>query len=139
MSEQTITGSCVCGAVRYAATPPFFAFQYCHCTRCRKASGTAHATNLFVKTAQFHWVAGEDNVQRFDLPTAKYWSHTFCKTCGSSTPWLSRTGKAVIIPAGTLDDDPGMAPERNIFFASRASWYAHAADLETFDESPPRS
>lgn len=139
MTDTTSLGSCVCGAVRYEATGPFLAFQYCHCSRCRKASGSAHAANLFVPVAQFKWTAGEDKVRRFDLPTARYWSHCFCDTCGSALPWTSRTGKAVIIPAGTLDEDPGERPNRNIYFASRAAWYTPASDLPVFDEGPPRS
>jgi hypothetical protein len=138
VSEQPIAGACVCGAVQYTVRPPFMAFQFCHCSRCRKATGSAHATNLFVKTEQLTWEAGEDHVRRYELPEAKYWSHCFCDTCGSSLPWLSRTGKAYIIPAGTLDDDPGMKPDRNIYFGSRAPWYVHASDLETFEEMPPR-
>jgi hypothetical protein len=137
-SSPTIAGACVCGAVTFTITPPFLAFQYCHCSRCRKASGSAHAANLFVRTAQLAWQSGESLVRRYDLPEAKYWSHCFCDTCGSAVPWLSRTGKAYIVPAGTLDDDPGMRPTRNIHFGSRAPWFVHASELETHDAEPPR-
>ncbi len=138
MSEEQFSGSCVCGVVTYTISPPFMAFQYCHCSRCRKASGAAYAANLFVPTAQFEWTAGEDKVRRFELPTAKYWSHCFCDTCGSALPYLTRTGKAVIIPAGTLDDDPGERPNRSIMWGSRSHWYESPTDLETHDEYPPR-
>lgn len=122
----------------YEATPPFMTFQYCHCSRCRKASGAAFAANLFVAAEQFRWLQGEELLRRFDLPDAKYWSHCFCATCGSAMPWLTRTGKAVIVPAGGLEGDPGMAPSRNIYWASRANWYVHPHELETFDEFPKR-
>ena len=42
--------------------------------------------------------------------------------------------KGYLVPAGNLDDDPGLQPERNIFWASRAPWYVAAAELPTFDE-----
>jgi hypothetical protein len=138
MPAQPIVGSCVCGAVRYEVEPPFLAFQYCHCSRCRKASGGGHAANLFVPTAQLRWTSGEEQVRRFELPTAKYWSHCFCDTCGSAVPWLSRTGRAYIVPAGTLDVDPGVKPTRNIFWDSHPAWYVHASELEFFREEPPR-
>lgn len=49
MSEQSaVTGSCLCGAVKFEITPPSTAFRYCHCTRCHKATGAAHAANMFV-------------------------------------------------------------------------------------------
>ncbi len=138
MPEEAIGGACVCGAVRYSIRAPFLAFQLCHCSRCRKATGSAHAANLFVRTDQLVWEAGEEHVRRYELPEARYWSHCFCDTCGSSLPWLSRTGKAWIVPAGTLDGDPGAQPSRNIYWASRAPWYVHVSELPTFDEAPPR-
>lgn len=139
MSDEACEGSCVCGAVAYIVEGPYLAFQYCHCTRCRKASGASHAANLLVKTAQLDWVRGEGTVQRYELPDAKYWSHCFCATCGSAVPWLSRTGKAYIVPAGGLDGDPGSRPTRNIYWESRADWYVHAHELDTFDTYPSRS
>lgn len=143
MSEPTnagtIAGACVCGAVKYTIRAPFITFQYCYCSRCRKATGSAHAANLFVAADQLTWEAGaEQHVRRFELASAKYWSHCFCDTCGSSMPWLTRTGKAFIVPAGTLDGTPEIAPRYNIFWESRAPWYVHASELETFAEGPPR-
>ncbi len=138
MSNDLFHGTCVCGAVAYAIRPPFIAFQYCHCSRCRKASGSAFASNLFVAVDQLTWEAGEDRLRRFELPSAKYWCNAFCSECGSSLPWLTRTGKAYIVPAGTLDDDPGMQPTRNIFCASAAPWYVAPGELESHDEGPPR-
>ena len=138
MSEDIRSGSCVCGAVRYAITAPFMTFQYCFCSRCRKVTGSAHAANLFVPVEQFRWLEGEEHVRRFELSTAKYWSHCFCEHCGSSLPWITRTGKAMIVPAGTLDDDPGMPPSRAIFWASRSSWYVGVDELEMHDEIPRR-
>lgn len=134
-SDTRIHGSCACGEVTYSIAPPFLAFQYCHCSRCRKASGAAFAANLFVPTDQLRFESGEAKVRRFDLPTAKYWSHCFCDTCGSAVPWLSRTGRAYIVPAGGLDDDPGVRPTRNIYCGSRPPWYLDANELETFEES----
>jgi hypothetical protein len=59
MSDQTTKGSCLCGSVHYEFTGNMGIFQYCHCSRCRKVTGSAHAANLFVAPEQFHWVQGE--------------------------------------------------------------------------------
>ncbi len=134
--SEAMRGSCVCGTVRFTIEGPFLAFQNCHCSRCRKASGSAHATNLFVAADQLTWTAGGESMRRFELPDAKYWSCAFCSTCGSSLPWLTGTGKVWVVPAGGLDDDPGIVPNRNIFYGSRAEWYVHAHLLETHDEFP---
>ncbi len=135
-STDEVRGSCVCGKVRFAFQPPFRFFQYCHCSRCRKRSGSAHAANIAVMADQLRFLEGDELVRRFELPGAKSWSNAFCGECGSGLPWLTRNGRAYIVPAGTLDDPPPSGPTRNIHFASRAAWYAHASELERFDGEP---
>jgi hypothetical protein len=51
-------------------------------------------------------------------------------------PWLATSGKAVVIPAGTLDGDPEIKPFQNIFYGSRADWYQEASELIKYDELP---
>jgi Glutathione-dependent formaldehyde-activating enzyme len=68
---MTARGSCLCGAVSFAVTLPFVRFVHCHCSRCRKATGTAHATNAVVKAGGLHWLHGEEWIVRYDLPTAQ--------------------------------------------------------------------
>ena len=56
-------GSCMCGKVAFSVEEPFAAFQYCHCSRCRKKTGSAHAANAFVPAAQLTWeIAGSRDV-----------------------------------------------------------------------------
>jgi hypothetical protein len=136
MEHNTIRGSCLCGQVKFELTPPFLFFQYCHCSRCRKISGSAHAANIFVVKEQFEWTSGEDLVRRYELPGAKYFCTGFCSVCGSRLPWRSRNGEFVLVPAGSLDQDPGARPERNIYWSSRAPWYVDVSHLPTFDEKP---
>ena len=131
-------GSCLCGKVTYEITPPFKTFQYCHCSRCRKFTGSSHAPNLFVPPAQFKWLSGEDQLGRFELADAKYFATCFCKTCGSSMPWLVQGGANIVLPAGTLDEDPGILPQQNLFWGSKASWLISPFDLPKHDELPPR-
>ena len=133
---MTVRGSCVCGAIEFQIEPPFSAFQYCHCSRCRKKTGSAHAANIFVAPEQFAWLRGEDQARRFELPSAKRWCSAFCVVCGSAMPWLNRAGTGVIVPAGALDDAPPTTPTRNIHFGSRAPWYVHASELEIHDDAP---
>jgi hypothetical protein len=122
----------LCGEVAYEIHPPFLFFQYCHCSRCRKSSGSAHGASLFLKRDQFGWTRGEAVVKRYELPGAQYFCTGFCPICGASMPWVSRNGKYVLVPAGTLDDDPGVQPQRSIFWESRAPWYVEVGTLPTF-------
>lgn len=136
MQGTKAKGSCLCGQVSYEITGTLGIFQYCHCSRCRKFTGSAHAANIFVSPKQFRWLTGESQVGRFELPDAKHFATSFCKHCGSSLPWLAKSGKSVVIPAGTLDSHPGIEPFQNIFYASRAEWYKDASELIKFDELP---
>ena len=137
MSEH-IHGSCLCQTVTYRFQGPEYFFQYCHCSRCRKFTGSAHAANILINPEQFEWLSGEDQIGRYELPEAKHFATCFCKQCGSSLPWLAQSGRAIIIPAGTLDDDPGMRPTQNIHWSSRASWREAVESLETHDKLQPR-
>lgn len=138
MSKKTISGSCLCGGIAYSIKGHSGVFQYCHCSRCRKFTGSAFSPNLLVPPDNFEWTRGEEWVGRFELEGARHFATSFCKQCGSSLPWLTQSGKAVIVPAGTLDEKPDLSPSQNIYFASRAPWYEDPASLTHFDELPPR-
>jgi hypothetical protein len=131
-----VSGSCLCGAVTYEMRPPYAFFQYCHCSRCRKFSGAAHGANILVSADQFKWTSGEDRVKQYVVPDAKYYCTAFCTVCGSSLPWRTRNEKFYLVPAGTLDDEPGARVQRNIYWGSRASWYEAVGDLPIFDKLP---
>ena len=138
MTKQKITGSCLCGNVSYVIMGNLGIFQYCHCSRCRKFTGSAFASNLLVSPLDFSWTKGEQMVGRFELEEAKHFATSFCKNCGSSLPWLSKSGKAVIVPAGTLKEDPEIRPFQNIFCGSRALWYKDPGSLPEYEELPTK-
>lgn len=138
MSDMNVTGSCLCGRVSYEVKGNLGIFQYCNCSRCRKFTGSVFAANLLALPTDFKWLQGEEYVGRYELKEAKHFATSFCTHCGSSLPWLGQTGSAVVIPAGTLDEDPGIRPSQNIFCASRAVWYTDPASLPEYDELPPR-
>lgn len=129
-------GSCLCGSVKFEVRPPFSAFRYCHCSRCRKASGSAHAANIFVPQGQFAWLSGEGLVNHYKLPTAKTFAVSFCTRCGSRVPHLIHERQEYLIPAGLLDEDPVSRPQNIIFWGSRAPWYVEPQEIPKFDERP---
>ncbi len=134
MSESTFRGSCLCGAVGFEISPPFVFFHHCHCSRCRKSSGSAFSANILVKAAQFRWSRGEEFVRRWELPEAQFYCTGWCSACGSALPWQSRNRKGYLVPAGSLDDDPRERPDRNIYWAHRAPWFTNPGALPTIDE-----
>ncbi len=138
MTVSKCKGSCLCGAAEYEISGHINIFQHCHCSRCRKFTGSAFASNLFVRPVQFRWLKENESITRFEPIGTKYFATTFCNVCGSSLPWLSKNASVVIIPAGTLDDDLDIKPSQNIHCASAASWYRDTGGLPKYDELPPR-
>ncbi len=132
-----LKGSCLCGAVRYEVEGDQKKFYHCHCARCRKASGTGHASNVLVmKPSRAEFVQGDEHLSRYKLPDAKWFSMTFCRQCGSRMPNISPERGLAVIPAGSLDNDPGIAPEARIFLGSKASWSCDENVPPGFDEYP---
>lgn len=133
--SKVLSGSCLCGAVRYKATGDVRRFYHCHCSRCRKATGTGHASNMFL-AGSLEWISGEDQVASYKLPEAERFTNTFCKTCGGRVPKFSEKIGMVLIPAGSLDDEPGAAPQARIFTAFRTAWSCDDSALPQFGELP---
>lgn len=137
MGEITVTGSCLCGEVSYQVTGESKRFYHCHCKRCRKATGTGHASNLLVAPqTSISWLSGEDRLGRYKVPEAERFYNCFCTHCGSPMPRVVPELDAVLIPAGSLDSEPPLTPQGRIFHASRADWSC-ADNLPVFDEYPP--
>jgi hypothetical protein len=125
----TFRGSCLCGEVAFEVDGPFDLFLNCHCSRCRKATGTAHSCEVIVKAPALRWLRGEASVVRFDLPEARSFATAFCRTCGSPMPHLTRSAREAIVPAGGFDQPLGVAPDRHVHWSSRADWYVHGDGL----------
>ena len=136
MEEKELGGSCLCGAVHYRVRGPWLRFMHCHCSRCRKATGSGHATNLFTLAENFRWTKGQSVVRRYELPTAARFTTTFCGQCGGRLPSVSRDAKTVNIPAGSLDDVPDIMPQARIYWGSRAPWSCDDT-LPRYEESRP--
>ena len=136
MSEQILAGSCLCGSVQYEVSGDGGKFYHCHCERCRKATGTGHASNIILKSDAVRWTAGEDLLRRYKVPEANRFATVFCTVCGSLMPRVSPEAGIVVVPAGTLDVDPGMRPEARIFQGSRADWSCEDPLTPCFEEYP---
>ena len=138
MVEKKLTGSCLCGEVKFEVDGPIKAFQYCHCSRCQKVSGSAYASNLFVAPEQLTWLQGEESVGRYEVDETKYFATCFCKKCGAKLPWLTQPKNNLIIPAGSLDDELDIKPKQSIYWGSKAKWYVETSEIPFHDELPPR-
>jgi len=135
---DTIRGGCLCDAVEFHVLEPFKVIHNCFCSRCRQARAAAYTTNGFTSMHGVRFIQGEKHVSLYKIPTARYFTHAFCNTCGSGLPRVDAQRNIAVIPLGALDDDPVSRPADNIFVASRALWYDITDDLPSYDEGPPR-
>ena len=130
-----LSGSCLCGAIRYEVEGDLGPIVCCHCSMCRKAQGSAFATNAPVEAARFRIVSGEDRLRRYASSPGKW--RCFCSSCGS--PIISqRDGSAVIrLRIGTLDSRLAARPTAHIHVASKAEWFDILDDLPRHPELEP--
>jgi hypothetical protein len=135
--EGAVRGSCLCGGVAYEVEGELYGIVNCHCSRCRKARSAAHASNLFAGVERLRWTQGEDRIGSFRVPEAKRFRSSFCRVCGASLPRAFPERGFAVIPAGTLDDDPGARERFHIFCGSKAPWYEIADDVPQFEEYEP--
>ena len=132
-----IRGSCLCGAVRFEVDRVVGPFELCHCSRCRKSSGSAYLAEIRVKVSDFRFVQGREHITVFELPVREQppgYCRPFCRFCGSPTPVPEPRGLWTGIPAGLLDDDPEVRPERHIFAEHRAAWTPRGDGLPELDK-----
>lgn len=120
-APHTHQGSCLCGTVRFEVHGRFENFFFCHCSRCRKVSGSAHASNLFAHDARLIWLSGESEKKTYQVPDTRF-TRCFCTHCGSALPLFNAETGTVKVPAGSLDSDLAMEPTNRIFVADRALW-----------------
>jgi hypothetical protein len=114
-------GSCLCGGVRFEVSEPFERVVQCHCTSCKKLSGSGSTTNGRAARESIRIIAGEDLIRTYQPHegTAK----TFCSVCGTNLfggGWPEREHVSVRVP--TIDDPFDEKPSRHINVQSVAPW-----------------
>jgi len=136
MSSAEYDGGCICGSVTYEITGVARGFYHCHCKRCRKSSGTGHASNIILKPETVNWTAGEDLLGRYKVPDAERFGTVFCTKCGSPLPRIAPDLSVAVIPAGSLDTEPPLEPTARIMYDSRAAWSCTDERIPAWAEYP---
>lgn len=133
--KKEISGGCYCGAIQFTLQDDFTNFYFCHCEQCRKMVGTAHAANLFTSPININWVKGKDLVKRYDDPNRSF-TQAFCPECGSSLPYINKNGKSLIVPAGSLNEEPTKQVDAEIFCAEQPNWYKGGLKTKKYEGFP---
>ncbi|MDH5444118.1 MAG: GFA family protein [Gammaproteobacteria bacterium] len=129
-------GSCLCGKVRFSINGGIRNIVYCHCSQCRKAQGSAFATNGIVKADEFEFESGESELTGFlsGGDQTKY----FCKHCGS--PIMSKRTSIpdeLRVRLGTIESDISERPQAHIFVTSKSNWEDISGDIPQYEEYEP--
>src|SRR5262249_17234079 len=116
---MTVHGSCLCGDVAWEVDGPLDFMSHCHCSRCRKAHGSAFQTSVMCDAGDFRYTRGRERIARFQ--SSPDLCRTFCERCGTpvtndANPWQGK----LFCPAGALDDDIDVPPLGPIFVRSKA-------------------
>jgi len=129
-------GGCLCGAVRFEITGAIRNIVYCHCSQCRKAQGSAFATNGIVGADAFKFVSGETELTGFESSPGQV-KH-FCRRCGS--PILSKSTARpdeVRVRLGSIESDIDERPCAHIFATSKANWEDICGELPQYTAYEP--
>ncbi len=132
-----IQGGCLCGGVRFEIAKAIGPFELCHCNRCRKVSGSAFVAGLGVSAEGFRFLAGRELITTYEAPLLDrppLYTTSFCSRCGSPVPAPDPGEPWFEVPAGTLEVDPGLRPDKHIFVELKAPWTEIADDLPQLDK-----
>lgn len=127
VQTKTLSGECLCGKVSWSMGGPFERFAMCQCSRCRKVTGSAFASNLFVKPNQFFWNSGKDHRKEYLMASPNVFGNSFCKTCGSKVPRQTSRGW-VLVPFGSTMESPGIEPTM-VCPEDHADWFTGLESL----------
>jgi hypothetical protein len=133
--SKTLAGKCFCGAVHYAVPDEFRYAMNCHCSNCRRTTGSAFKPFAGIEREKFTVTEGADGLLIYGGDTAH---DAHCGRCGSLLYSVVRAGAWVHVTMGTLLDGPTIRPQRHIFVGSKAPWFAITDDLPQHHEHMTR-
>jgi hypothetical protein len=131
---KMLRGSCLCGKVVIELPDEFDYMGNCHCSQCRKFTGSDYSSVGGLDSDKFSVVSGKEFISVYKK--SEETELGFCKCCGSSLYSRKITGKKHNIRLGILDDSPTQHPEFHIFVKSKAPWKEINDDLAQFEERP---
>jgi hypothetical protein len=132
---ETLRGSCLCGAIQYEVPDNFLYAAYCHCSECRRFSGSAFSALGGLPVNQLQIKSGQDSIKYFRKTEES--NMAFCERCGSSL-FTEKTSKGLIhLRLGTLMDSPSLKPQAHVLVGSKAPWFEITDDLPQFEGMPP--
>jgi hypothetical protein len=118
--KDSLTGGCLCGAVRYEARPEVREGYYCHCRMCQMAFGNTRVPFLNLPHARLTWLS-----QPNKYASSKFALRGFCGHCGTPLSFEYLDSKHLDIAVGSLDHPEAITPVSHFAIETRvANWHA---------------
>lgn len=129
-NPKTVTGGCMCGAVRYEAVGEPLCVGYCHCHSCRRHTGAPVVTFVVFEADKVRFPKRDRSIYR-SSPGVK---RGFCDQCGTPLSWEGDYGEHVIIEVyiSTLDDPDAFVPDRHWYHEEHIAWFDVADGLPRY-------
>jgi hypothetical protein len=132
-----LTGTCLCGDVRFEVTVPFERVAACHCESCKKISGGGGTASGRVSREAIRILAGQELLTTYQPSEGS--AKTFCGKCGTNLfggGWPESSHASVRLSA--LDKPYEGKLESHIFVRSLAPWEVLPEDgAERYDVRSP--
>lgn len=120
-SEGSVSGGCLCGAVRFEIELPTLLCVHCHCTMCRRHHGAGYVTWFTLPRSRWRVTAGGDVLRRH--ASSDHAFRSFCSVCGSSLFFeTSQRADQIDVVLANMDGPIDRAPQLHIFFDDRVDW-----------------
>lgn len=133
--SSRLHATCYCGAVELEVDDAFVSAFYCHCSRCRRQSGSAFSALGCIEVEKFSITRGAEAVLR--SPETADGHGAVCAHCHARLYAIVRARRYVHLPLGILTDTPSIRPSVHIYVGSKAPWYTICDDLPQYAELPP--
>ena len=133
MAPRSLVGRCLCGKVEYEVADAFEYAMNCHCSQCRRTTGSAFKPLAGIPASKLVLRRGEANAMRYGDDSGH---DLHCGTCGSLLYSLVREGRYVHVAMGALVDEPSIRPTMHIFVGSKARWFDITDALPQYDGLP---
>jgi hypothetical protein len=132
--SASITGGCLCSNVRFTYTRTLGTAAYCHCSDCRRCTGSAFNVSVGVERNHFELIRGNPKGFTKKADSGNEITRHFCPDCGSplftSSP---RHPDLIYVKAGAFDDPTLIQPAYQSWTRSSVPWAAIKMGLQSYE------
>lgn len=132
---RNLRGSCYCGAVQFEVADEFNYAANCHCSDCRRTTGSAFKPFAGIAREKLRTTKGNERILIFGDATANHDIH--CGICGSILYSILHQGTRVHVALGSLLDEPAIRPSAHIFVGDKAPWFQITDSLPQYEGHIP--